>query len=280
MPYGIEVQETGFAIAGTNAVITTSSAIRAMQAAQDGACAFFTANLEDLRNQVVAGIEAIVVALQDLIGDAAGGDLVGMSKQAAQCASQAVSMGSADDLSVAAGSCYGAIKKGIEVAGNLFTEDGGFDFAAGVQMLLGAVAQVALGPFIALVGNALTAMVDTIVCKIASLVERAFECDPPAFCEDSVQAAIAAENWTPPGTRRVALTTSSGTTTSTGAGVTVTATGNAPPPPMTTRRTTPWSTYLLWGGLGLGLALVASKTLTGAWVPPKVNKALPKRLRR
>ena len=47
-----------------------------------------------------------------------------------------------------------------------------------------------------------------------------------------------------------------------------------------------WMTYLLWGGMGLGVALAASKTLTGAWVPPQVARrvapvtAKVKRLRR
>lgn len=48
-----------------------------------------------------------------------------------------------------------------------------------------------------------------------------------------------------------------------------------PPPPMLMAYQKPgidWMTYLLWGGMGLGVALAASKTLTGAWVPPQVAR--------
>lgn len=46
-----------------------------------------------------------------------------------------------------------------------------------------------------------------------------------------------------------------------------------PPPPMfAPKKGIDWMTYLLWGSMGLGVALVASKTLTGAWVPPQVAR--------
>ncbi len=46
-----------------------------------------------------------------------------------------------------------------------------------------------------------------------------------------------------------------------------------PPPPMFVPKKTPWTTYAVWGGAGVGVALVASKVLAGAWVPSKVAKA-------